>query len=318
MPSLRYLQTVPVFTEHYYDEDFDESVDNGATGGLMWDGRVQNAREQARLPLLSPLEMANAGPEQVVAAVRASSYAGEFRRIFGPNVFDNSNAAFGDITRSLEFFEDDPAEFFPYTSKYDAFLRHRTQLTDQEMRGLELFNDPAKGNCNFCHRSEIGSTGAFPAFTDFGYVALGAPRNRKIAANANPGYYDLGLCGPLRTDLKDHPEYCGLFRTPSLRNVTLRHTFFHNGVFHDLDQVLHFYAQRDQRPELWYARDPAGHVIAYDDLPERYRANVNVEAPFGRHPGDAPTLTNSEIADIIAFLGTLTDGWSAAAKLPRR
>ena len=56
----------------------------------------------------------------------------------------------------------------------------------------------------------------------FGYNALGAPRNPEIPANADPTYFDLGLCGPYRTDLASHAEYCGKFRTPSLRNAARR------------------------------------------------------------------------------------------------
>ena len=72
VPSLRYLQAAPAFTEHFRDSDDegDASVDNGPTGGLTWDGRVDRGRDQARLPLLSPLEMANDSPAAVVAAVR--------------------------------------------------------------------------------------------------------------------------------------------------------------------------------------------------------------------------------------------------------
>ena len=46
----------------YYEseDEGDDSVDNGPTGGLTWDGRVDRGRDQARMPLLSPLEMANA------------------------------------------------------------------------------------------------------------------------------------------------------------------------------------------------------------------------------------------------------------------
>jgi cytochrome c peroxidase len=60
VPSLKYLQVVPQFTEHYFesDDEGDDSIDNGPTGGLTWDGRVDRGRDQARLPLLSPFEMA--------------------------------------------------------------------------------------------------------------------------------------------------------------------------------------------------------------------------------------------------------------------
>ncbi len=305
VPSLRYLQNVPLFTENYFDEDFDESVDNGPTGGFTWDGRARNPHEQARLPLLSPLEMANARIEDVVAAVKAAPYAADFRQAFGERVFDVASTAFDAIVRSIEVFEQNAAEFYPYSSKYDAALRHQASFSERERRGLELFNDPAKGNCARCHQSERGSSGAFPAFTDFGYIAIGVPRNRALAVNADPKFYDLGLCGPLREEYRERAEYCGLFRTPSLRNVTLRKTFFHNGAFHDLRQVLRFYVERDIHPEKWY---PNGE--AFDDLPARFRENLNREPPFDRHPGDEPALSESEITDVIAFLGTLTDGWS--------
>ncbi len=64
VPSLTYLQAVPQFTEHFYDseDEADESVDNGPTGGLTWDGRADRGSDQARLPLLSPFEMANSEP----------------------------------------------------------------------------------------------------------------------------------------------------------------------------------------------------------------------------------------------------------------
>jgi len=102
-----------------------------------------------------------------------------------------------------------------------------------------------------------------------------------------------------------------MFLTPTLRNVALRHVFFHNGVFHDLTQVLDFYVDRDIHPERFYPRDAAGRVMKYDDIPAQYRSNVDtVDAPFDRHPGDPPALTPAEIKEVIAFLDTLTDGYA--------
>ncbi|AOJ41541.1 hypothetical protein WJ23_26720 [Burkholderia lata] len=69
------------------------------------------------------------------------------------------------------------------------------------------------------------------ALTDFTFEALGVPRNRELRANANPDYYDLGLCGPVRKDQAADRANCGLFKTPSLRNTSLRRVFFHNGRF---------------------------------------------------------------------------------------
>jgi cytochrome c peroxidase len=82
-------------------------------------------------------------------------------------------------------------------------------------------------------------------FTDYQFEALGAPRNQDIPANSDQNHYDLGLCGPLRKDFADTATYCGLFKTPSLRNVATRNVFFHNGVFHSLREVMHFYVERE-------------------------------------------------------------------------
>jgi cytochrome c peroxidase len=308
VPSLMYAQNIPQFTEHLFDDEGDDSIDQGPAGGRMWDGRASSAHDQARLPLFSVYEMANANAHAVVAKVARATYATQFRETFGDKVFGDQALVLKGALLALETFQQTPAEFYPYSSKYDAFLRGEASLGADELRGLATFNDPAKGNCARCHPSTVRA-GAFPQFTDYGYAALGAPRNMAIPANANPRYYDLGLCGPLRTDLADAKGYCGLFRTPTLRNVATRRVFMHNGVFHRLEDVLRFYAQRDTQPQRWYSRAPDGSVRKFDDLPLQYRRNVDTVGPFGRHPGDRPAFGEGDIRDMIAFLNTLTDGY---------
>jgi cytochrome c peroxidase len=238
-PSLRYLENVPPFTEHYFDNDGDDSKDQGPTGGHDWDGRANSLHEQASGPLLSAFEIGNANEAEVVRKLGKANYAGQFRKVFGDAIFERPREAFIAATMALEVFQQTPAQFFPYSSRYDTSLRGQGNLNRQELRGLAAFNDPAKGNCASCHTSRASSAG-HPRFTDFGYIALGVPRNPKLAANADPGYHDMGLCGPQRTDLAGKPEYCGLFRTPSLRNVAIRKSFFHNAAFHSLEEVLRF------------------------------------------------------------------------------
>jgi cytochrome c peroxidase len=133
------------------------------------------------------------------------------------------------------------------------------------------------------------------------------PRNAGIPANRDASYFDLGLCGPFRTDFTHKAEYCGRFRTPTLRNVAVRRSFFHNGVFHTLDDVLRFYAQRDTQPGRFYPRDAKGVVRKFDDLPAAHAANVNMDPPFGGRVGQRAALNDREMRDIIAFLKTLTD-----------
>jgi cytochrome c peroxidase len=262
--------------------------------------------EQARLPLFAPNEMANGDEEEIVARLSRGNQAAHFRRVFGEDIFVQPRRAFKALLLALEVFQQSPADFYPFRSKYDEFLRGKAQLTQAETRGLELFNDAAKGNCASCHPSSV-NRGAFPLFTDFGYVALGVPRNQTLAANSDAEHFDMGLCGPIRTDLAGRAEYCGLFRVPTLRNVALRETFFHNGSVRILEDAIRFYAQRDSHPEKWYPQSRDNTVRKFDDLPLKYHGNINREPPFGNSASDGSRLSDQEIADIAAFLRTLTD-----------
>jgi len=308
VPSLRYLQAVPHFSEHFFDESGgDDSVDAGPTGGLTWDGRVDRGREQARIPLLSPLEMANAKVADVVASALGSDYALDLKRLAGRRA--SILRTFDTILDALQAWQEEPDQFYPYSSKYDAWLAGKARLSEQEERGRRLFIDPSKGDCARCHIAERGANGTPPQFTDYGLIALGVPRNPEVPANSNPDWYDLGMCGPQRTDLQKRHEYCGRFRTPSLRNVATRSSFFHNGVFHTLKEVVEFYARRDTHPDKWYPRDRSGTLQKFNDLPDKYNGNIEMGTPFGGEEGSNPSLDDAAIDDVIAFLKTLTDGY---------
>ena len=310
-PTLTYLDRIPPYANHHYDseDEADDSIDNGPTGGLNWDGRVDTGAEQAATPLTAAFEMANTRAG-VATAVRRARYAGSLRQALGEDSLDDDAHAFAAVARALAAFENDTDEFSPYTSKYDAFLTGNASLSAQEQRGLALFEDEHKGNCAQCHRSRRGRDGTPPALSDYGLIALGVPRNANIARNHDRSFFDLGACGPERRDKTGQAEYCGLFRTPTLRNVALRSTFFHNGKFHDLREVIEFYVTRDITPERWYGKNASGHVIPYDDLPAPYHANINRDPPFaGQHPGAAAVLNEMQVGDIVAFLRTLTDGY---------
>ncbi len=305
VPSLRYLNGAPPFQEQHHFVDGDV----GPIGGLTWDGRAANLRDQAAIPLLAANEMANASPADIVRKLRKTPYATRFRAAFGEDIFDRPQRAYEAALAALEAFQQVPEEFYPYTSRYDAFLRGEVELTEAEERGARLFKDPAKGNCASCHLG-VSRRGAPPPFTDFDFVNVGVPRNPRIAANANPGYYDLGLCGPQRKDLSARREYCGFFRSPTVRNSAIREVYFHNGVFRSLREVLEFYNERDLHPEKFYPLNPDGSTHQYDDMPPGYPDTVDHDPPLDRKPGSEPALTSADIDDLIAFLGTLTDGYS--------
>ncbi len=278
-------------------------------GGFFWDGRAANFAEQAAEPFLNPFEMANSDKAAVIARLAAAPYAADFRKVFGAAIFDDVEGAYQRLSLAVQQYEREDAEFNAYSSKFDAFLRGQAVLSAPEARGLALFNAPTKGNCAACHPSARGPDGAPPLFTDFSYDALGVPRNPELERNADPSYYDLGLCQ--RADLAGRTDLCGAFKVPSLRNVALRQAFFHNGRFNSLKEALTFYVQRDTNPEKWYPVDATGAIVKFDDLPPAYRGNVNTsEAPYDRGPGDVPALADAEIDDVIAFLRTLSDGYT--------
>jgi cytochrome c peroxidase len=302
VPSLRYLRSSPQFA---LDHRFIDG-DIAPIGGFTWDGRARSIRDQARIPLLAPNEMANATPADVVKKLSKARYAAQFRTACGADIFKDTERAFACALDALDAFQSTPAEFSPYSSRYDAFLRGEIELTEQEERGAALFKDPKKGNCASCHLTSSRG-GKPPLFTDYDFANVGVPRNPRIPANSDPNYYDLGLCGPDRTDLAGQREYCGFFRAPTLRNVAIRDAFFHNGAFHTLRDTLHFYVERDLKPEKFYPRNPDGTLHKADDLPAGYPDNLDHDPPLDRGGSDAPALTDAEIDDLIAFLKTLTD-----------
>jgi cytochrome c peroxidase len=300
-PSLRYLTANPAFS-------FDD--EGTPTGGFNRDGRAASLAEQAQRPFLTAHEMANATVDDVVAKLRNVPYVEEFRRVFGGGILETPDAAFDRIRFALAQYQREDPEFRPFDSKYDLFLAGRVQLTGGELRGLALFNDPQKGNCAAYHPSARGSDGSPPLFTDFTYDNIGVPRNPAIPANGDPAYFDLGLCGPFRTDLSQRTDLCGAFKVPTLRNVAVTAPYFHNGRFKTLKEVVGFYVRRDTHPEEWYPLGFDGSAGKLDDLPPQYRVNVNTtEVPYNRKTGEAPALTDDEIDLVVEFLGTLTDGY---------
>nr|WP_315597987.1 cytochrome c peroxidase [uncultured Cupriavidus sp.] len=312
-PGLAYtLNATPIWT-HVQAASVTERLtetDNPPKGGLMWDGRFNSLHDQASGPLLDPDEMANESRAVVAGKLRRAAYADDFRAAFGPDVFDNPQRAFDMAMRALERFELDDPSFHRFDSKFDAYLKGTTVLSAAELRGLKLFADPAKGNCAACHLIEKRADGSHPLLTDYQFAAFGVPRNPEIAANADPAYYDLGLCGPKRTDKSQRSDYCGMFKTPTLRNTAKRGAWFHNGRFHSLEDVVRFYVERDLKPARWYARNDQGQPVLYDDLPPELRRNVDrFDPPFDRKAGTRPALDDREIRDVVAFLKTFDDGY---------
>jgi len=317
VPSLMYLERVPNFSIGPDDPESEGAAPvatSGANlvpqGGLFWDGRADTLQGQALEPLLDRDEMDGGSIATVAANLAHAPYAPQIVQLFGPGILNDAKLLVAETLFAVGRFEVEDPAFHPYTSKYDAWLEGTARFTPAEARGYRLFNDPKRANCAGCHLDAPSADGLPPLFTDHQYEALAVPRNAALSVNRDPAFFDLGICGPKRTDRRAQTRYCGMFATPTLRNVATRHVFFHNGVDHTLAQVMDFYAERDTAPQRIYPRDAHGRLIRYDDLPPADRANVDtVDPPFNRRPGQPPAITPQEERDIIAFLQTLTDGY---------
>jgi cytochrome c peroxidase len=295
-PSVLYLKFVKRF--HYHWEEDMPLPD--VFGGFFWDGRADSIASLVRQPLLNPDEMNNQNAAQIARKLDGASYASEFRRAF-VSAGSDSDAVLASVGAALEAFLLSP-EMAPFTSRYDAFVRGETRLTETEMRGLAIFKDRQKGNCLRCHKLDDSSSDPSRSlFTDYGFEVVGVPRNR-VALTGAPELPDLGLCQRKgATKATKDERFCGAFRTPSLRNVAVRKSFMHNGAFSKLRDVVAFYSTRDTAPARWYPAE------RFDDLPREYQRNVNTDfAPYSTVAG-VPRLDDADIDALVAFLGTLTD-----------
>jgi cytochrome c peroxidase len=283
-PSAAYASFSPDF--HY------DAAKQGYVGGQFWDGRAKNVADQAKGPILNPLEMNEANQRSVIDAVKAGPYAGLFKKVWGAGVLEETATAYDALAASIAEYEK-TSEVNSFSSKYDDVLLGMATLTAQEKHGFDLFNGRAK--CSTCHTSAADPASGKVLFTDFSYDNAGVPRNPNnrfytLDAKYNPAgtaFVDLGLGGQLKK-----PGENGKFKVPSLRNVALTAPYMHNGYFTSLTDVVRFYNTRDVASAGWPAPEVAEHVNKKD-------------------MGDLK-LTDAEIEAIVTFLNTLTD-----TKFPR-
>jgi cytochrome c peroxidase len=300
-PSLMYKSTTPTFSFNNAGE---------AIGGFDWDGRVNTLADQSAGPLLASAEMANGNINILALKVRALSYFKDFASVFNVPANATDQQVYDILRTAFETYQRQDPDYLLFNSKFDRFLDGTANLSASEERGRQLFNNPNKGNCASCHSSQIGPGQQRPLFTNFRYAALGVPRNNTSTANQNATFFDMGLCGPVRTDLTARTDLCGQFKIPTLRNIAITAPYFHNSAIDTLTNAVRFYATRDSNPALWYPT-VNGVVVKFNDLPTNLRANVPVNrAPFNSN------LSAQEIDDIVAFLLTLTDDRTAPANLP--
>ncbi|MCO6045279.1 hypothetical protein NG895_15310 [Aeoliella sp. ICT_H6.2] len=310
-PSAAYVAQSPVF---HWDQQRGSFV-----GGNFWDGRATGeklgnpAADQALGPFLNPVEMNNAYKATVLAEVAASPYADLWQQVWGePLEYDTSEKIetnYDRIGTAIGAYEASE-KVNPFTSKFDYARKGMVELTAQEDRGLKIFN--GKGKCSNCHTSDSGSNGEPPLFTDFSYENLGVPKNPENpfydmdevtlddGTPINPegdAWIDSGLGGFLATRAEwadEAADNMGKHKTPTVRNVAMvpyegfTRAYMHNGVFKSLEEVVSFYATRDDG--TWPDPEVA------DNMNTNWVGNLNLSA--------------SDQAALVAFMEALTDGYA--------
>ncbi len=186
----------------------------GWQNNFFWDGGAANLESQVIGPITNPLEMNELLPNIVLKLNRHAEYPALFRAAF--ELPDTAKITIPMLMRAVAQFE---RTIISADSRYDRWKRGEAAFSDAELRGLALYEDPEKGDCNHCHVT--GST-----FSDFVF------RNNGLDSIGTDG-------GRYRITLLESDR--GKFKTPSLRNISLTAPYMHDGRFQSLDEVLEFY-----------------------------------------------------------------------------
>jgi len=176
----------------------------------FWDGRAATVEEQAKGPILNPIEM---GLSSGDLAVRILKSMPEYRELFtkafpgeaNPLTFDNVGKAIGAFERGLST-----------PSRWDKFLDGDDKaLTPAEVEGLRLFTNVG---CMVCHTGEF----------------LGANSFQRVGAvEPWPNQKDQG-----RFIVTKNESDKMMFKVPSLRNVDKTAPYFHDGSAKSLDDAV--------------------------------------------------------------------------------
>lgn len=176
----------------------------------FWDGRAEDLTEQAKGPILNPVEMAMPSEEAVVQKVAAIE---EYLPLFAA-AFPNSEPAltYHNLAEAIAAFE----RTLRSESRFDDFLRGDTSvLNEQELEGLQTF---LKLSCNKCHDGALLGGGLYERLEQFG---------------SYPNQSDLG-----RFEVTGDEADRMVFKVPSLRNVTLTAPYFHDGQVAGLEEAV--------------------------------------------------------------------------------
>ena len=227
--------------------------------------------------MANPVEMAHT-LDGVVKHLQADpKYVALFKQAWGT---DQINIDL--VAKSIASFE---RTVIAGNSPFDRFYygHDRKALSPAAQRGLKIFTDPKKANCEVCHT--IGKTSAL--FTDNKFHNLG------IGADTRGKLNDVGRYSQTSKD-----EDMGCFKTPTLRNLAHRAPFMHDGSFPTVkDALAHYIGGGNMNDHL----DKQIHALDFLTFDERDDLLQFLDALNGDLPGDigpppdlaAPTITSA-------------------------
>ena len=178
---------------------------------FFWDGGASDLESQVAGPITNPIEMNQDIAELLQELNSDAIYPSLFKKAFG-SLPITSNM----VLRAIAQFE---RTMISSNSKYDQYMRNEVAFTEAETRGMNLFSDMQKGDCNHCH--SLGGT-----FTDYDFRNTGLD-----SVYTDQGRY---IITGLASDI-------GKFKTPSLRNIAVTAPYMHDGRFTTLTQCVEHY-----------------------------------------------------------------------------
>lgn len=174
---------------------------------FFWDGGVTHLDFVPINAIESEIEM-DESLENVVKKLNAIE---EYKKLFN-EAFDIDEITSPFVLHALSQFT---SMMVSAGSKYDQYLLGKEELTTDELKGLELFEQ----KCSGCHEGVL--------FTDQSY------RNNGISSV----FGDKG-----RARITEDDADIGKFKVPGLRNVAITGPYMHNARFSTLEEVLDHYA----------------------------------------------------------------------------
>lgn len=228
----------PTVTYAKFSPDFHfDKIKQQFVGGQFWDGRAKTLEEQAGGPPLNPIEMGMASKDEVVLRIKENSfYVDTFEKLYGKNIFKDTNKTYDAFTNAIATFERS-SELSTFDSKYDKYLKGEYDLTPLEDLGKSLFFSNNNNSCASCHVLK-GEDKKGETFTNYQYHNIGTPANNELRAKNGVKDIDKGLRA--NPNVNDDSQI-GKHKVPTLRNVAVTAPYMHNGVFADLKTVVEFY-----------------------------------------------------------------------------